>query len=66
MASDNQYSRDELSEDLAAMVAAGILNINIREDGEWVYSVPEHIQAMPADEREAFLSNVLDNLDDYK
>jgi hypothetical protein len=66
MASDNQYSRDELSDDLAAMVAAGILNINMREDGEWLYSVPAHIQEMPADEREAFLAHVLENLDDYK
>ena len=40
------YNRDDLEKDLTQMVKAGLLELFIRDDGEWVYSVPEEIKAL--------------------
>ena len=53
------YSREDLSDDLGAMVTAGILEINMREDGEWVYSVSERVKNMTDKEREEILLEIL-------
>lgn len=46
-----QYNRDDLEKDLTQMVKAGLLELFIRDDGEWVYSVPEAIKALTEDEQ---------------
>ena len=56
---NDRYSREDLSDDLGAMVNAGILEIHIREDGEWVYSVSEIVKNMSEEEREELLLKVL-------
>lgn len=36
-----EYTKDDLSKDLAFMVKKGLLDIHMREDGEWVYTVTD-------------------------
>ena len=58
----NEYRREDLSKDLFLMVKAGVLDVNIREDGEWVYSVTEKGKIMTDDEK----LEVLMNLENYE
>jgi hypothetical protein len=58
----NEYRREDLSKDLFLMVKAGVLDVNIREDGEWVYSVTEKGKIMTDDEK----LEVLMNLETYE
>lgn len=51
----DDYTKDDLSKDLAAMVKAGLLDIRMREDGEWVYVVTDRAAAMSEEEREEAL-----------
>jgi DNA-binding transcriptional regulator PaaX len=43
------------------MVKAGLLDVSMREDGEWVYKVSEAALLLTEEEK----SDVLSNLDDY-
>jgi len=54
----NEYRREDLSKDLFLMVKAGILDVNMREDGEWVYSVTEKGKAMTDEEKLEVLMNL--------
>ncbi len=55
------YDRDDLSDDLTLMVACGLLDISMREDGEWLYNISEKAQAMTEEERELALEEMLRN-----
>jgi hypothetical protein len=57
------YSKEDLTRDLALMVSAGILDIHMREDGEWLYSVSPRIMAMSQEERVAELTELINNHD---
>jgi len=59
--SSERYSREELSRDLFLMVKAGLLDMFMREDGEWVFSVSEKSKELSQEE----LSSVLDRLEDF-
>jgi hypothetical protein len=61
---DDDYTKEDLSNDLAAMVKAGLLDIRIREDGEWVYVVTDKAAAMSEEEREQALLSMHDDVDD--
>ena len=54
----DEYRREDLSKDLFLMVKAGILDVNMREDGEWVYSVTEKGKSMTDDEKLEVLMNL--------
>lgn len=54
----DEYRREDLSKDLFLMVKAGILDVNMREDGEWVYSVTEKGKSMTEDEKLEVLMNL--------
>jgi hypothetical protein len=56
--SDETYSKDELQRDLYLMVKAGLLEINMREDGQWLYSASEASKNMTEEEREDILSRL--------
>lgn len=58
----DDYCREDLSKDLFLMVKAGILEVNMREDGEWVYSVSEKGRNMTDEEK----FEALMNLDSYE
>jgi DNA-binding transcriptional regulator PaaX len=57
----DKYNKDDLSRDLFLMVKAGLLDVSMREDGEWVYKVSEAALLLTEEEK----SDVLSNLDDY-
>lgn len=62
----NSYNRDDLERDLTLMVKAGLLELFMREDGQWVYSVPDAIKNLPEEEQEKLLIRMyeLEDLDD--
>lgn len=60
----DDYTIDKLSKDLAAMVKAGLLDIRIREDGEWVYVVADRVAAMSEEEREEALLKMYEDDED--
>jgi hypothetical protein len=52
MSNEQHYTKKDLQDDLALMVTKGLLDISMREDGEWVYSLSEKAIAMTEQERE--------------
>jgi DNA-binding transcriptional regulator PaaX len=57
----DKYNKDDLSRDLFLMVKAGLLDVSMREDGEWVYKVTDSALLLTEEEK----SDVLNRLDDY-
>jgi hypothetical protein len=60
MNSEN-YNKEDLSRDLFLMVKAGLLDVSMREDGEWVYNVSESSLLLS----EAEKADIISRLDDY-
>lgn len=48
---DDDYTEHDLQHDLTLMVKAGLLDVRIREDGEWVYVVSDKVNSMTEEER---------------
>jgi hypothetical protein len=57
----SDYDKDDLQKDLYLMVKAGLLDINMREDGQWLYSASEASRNMTEEEKMAIISR----LDDF-
>jgi predicted PhzF superfamily epimerase YddE/YHI9 len=55
---NEEYTRDDLDRDLFLMVKAGLLDISMREDGEWVYRVNPATESMTDEE----ITRVLESL----
>jgi DNA-binding transcriptional ArsR family regulator len=51
-----------ISKDLELLVKARLVDIRMREDGEWIYSASEYSKSLTEEE----LTNILDNLDEYE
>jgi DNA-binding transcriptional ArsR family regulator len=51
-----------VSKDLELLVKARLVDIKMREDGEWIYSASEYSKSLTEEE----LTNILDNLDEYE
>lgn len=56
----NDYDKDDLAHDMYLMVKAGLLDINMRDDGEWVYSVTDKSRNMTEEEREYIITHLND------
>jgi len=56
----SDYDRDDLDHDLYLMVKAGLLDVNMREDGEWVYHVTDASLKMTEEERDYIISHLND------
>jgi len=59
----DKYSRDELEKDLYLMVKAGLLEVFMRDDGQWVYAVTEEAKQMTEEQQRAAL-DALSDLDE--
>jgi DNA-binding transcriptional ArsR family regulator len=51
-----------ISKDLELLVKANLVDIKMREDGQWIYSASEYSKSLTEEE----LTNILDNLDEYE
>lgn len=47
----DEYTREDLDDDLSLMVRAGLLDISMREDGVWLYSITEKAAKMTDQEK---------------
>ena len=55
---DYDYGKEDVAHDLYLMVKAGLIDIKIREDGEWIYSASEKSKSLTEEELEEILSNL--------
>lgn len=55
---DFQYTKEDVINDLAMMVKAGLVDIRMREDGQWVYSATEMSKSLTDDQLFDILSNL--------
>jgi predicted PhzF superfamily epimerase YddE/YHI9 len=55
---DYDYGKEDVAHDLYLMVKAGLIDIKIREDGEWLYSASEKSKSLTEEELEQILSNL--------
>jgi hypothetical protein len=60
---NSEYTTDDLARDLYLMVKAGLLDVAMREDGEWVYRPSEAALSMTEEEKADLISR-LDEYDD--
>ncbi len=58
----NEYTKEEVQNDLTLMVKAGLIDIHMREDGEWIYSASEYSKTLTAEQ----LLEIIENLDSYE
>lgn len=58
---NSDYTKDDLSRDLFLMVQAGLLEVRMREDGEWVYQPSEAALAMSDEEK----TDIISRLDEF-
>jgi hypothetical protein len=49
--SNSDYTKDDLSRDLYLMVKAGLLDVSMREDGEWVYRPTQECREMTEEQK---------------
>jgi hypothetical protein len=61
---EETYSKEELQKDLYLMVKAGLLDIAMREDGEWLYKLTDTAKDMSEDEKMRLLENMYDSEED--
>lgn len=61
---DAEYNKADLTRDLTMLVSAGILDIHMREDGEWLYSVSPRVMEMSQEERIAVLTDLINRQDE--
>lgn len=55
---DYYYDEEDIIHDLYLMVKAGLVDIKIREDGQWLYSASEMSKTLTEEQ----LSQILENL----
>jgi hypothetical protein len=55
---DYHYDKEDVVNDLYLMVKAGLVDIRIREDGEWVYSASEMSKTLTEEQLVEILSNL--------
>jgi hypothetical protein len=55
---DYYYNEEDIIHDLYLMVKAGLVDIKIREDGQWLYFASEMSKTLTEDQ----LSEILENL----
>lgn len=58
----SNYDREDLSNDLFLMVKAGLLDVYMREDGQWVYDVSDAAKQMTDEEREHIITHLNDDI----
>jgi hypothetical protein len=54
---DESYTKEHVAEELAYLVKVGLLDITIREDGEWLYFPSEYSKTLTEDQLIALLDN---------
>jgi hypothetical protein len=61
---EETYTKEELQKDLYLMVRAGLLDIAMREDGEWLYKITDEAKNLSDDEVRNRLIDIGDYPDD--
>ena len=55
-----EYSMDELGEDLRLLVKAGLVDISIKENGDWLYKAVDGVSSLSPEEILAAINAVID------
>ena len=54
---DESYTKEHVAQELAHLVKIGLLDITIREDGEWLYFPSEYSKTLTEDQLIALLGD---------
>jgi DNA-binding transcriptional ArsR family regulator len=46
----NEYTKEDVAQELAILVKAGLIDIKMREDGEWLYFPTEYSKTLTEQE----------------
>ena len=61
---EETYSKDDLQKDLYLMVKAGLLDIAMREDGEWLYKISDTAKDMSEHDKMRLLEEICNSEED--
>lgn len=61
---NEDYTSDDLSNDLHRLVKAGLIEVFIREDGEWIYTVNPDKANLSDEEKRALIEQVMEEEDE--
>ncbi len=53
-----EYTKEQVAQDLRLMYKAGLVDIKMREDGEWIYFATEYAKSLSQEEVTAILDNL--------
>ena len=57
----NEYTKDDVAKELATLVKAGLIDVKMREDGEWVYHLSDHAKTLTEEEVLIEISKIKDD-----
>jgi len=56
----SEYSMDELGEDLRLLIKAGLVDISIKENGDWVYRAVDGVSDISTEQILAAINAVIE------
>ena len=66
MLNEEQYAKQQVAQDLMYMYKLGLVDIRMREDGQWVYFATEYAKSLSDEQLNAiFEDNSLNHEEDY-
>ena len=65
MLNEEMYTKEQIAQDLYLMVRAGLIDIKMREDGEWIYTASEYSKTLREEELNQILDDLYTNFHEY-
>ncbi len=64
MLNEEEQNRQQVQQDLVLMYKAGLIDVRMREDGQWVYFATEYSKSLSDEELNEILENLHLNYDE--
>lgn len=58
MHNEEEYTKEQVAQDLMYMYKAGLVDIKMREDGQWVYFATDYAKSLRDEEINEILNNI--------
>lgn len=66
MLNEEEYAKQQVAQDLMYMYKLGLVDIRMREDGQWVYFATDYAKSLSDDQLNAIFEDTsLDHEEDY-
>jgi DNA-binding transcriptional ArsR family regulator len=60
MLNEEEYTKEQINQDLYFMYKAGLVDIQMREDGEWIYTATEYAKGLTSEQLDEIFSSSYD------